>query len=72
MYMYSQYVKLASPLPSHQSLGGGEIRFSVKREADFWGRHLSPTPSEGGLQPIVCFQPTRSDGEGFVSGSVAK
>ena len=27
------------------------------------GSHLSPIPGEGGLQPIVCYQPARS-GEG--------
>ena len=36
------------------------------------GRHLSSIPGEGDLQPIMCFQPARSDGEGLVSGSVAR
>ena len=44
-------------------LGGGDIRSGAEGSQFVEGRHLSPIPSEGGLQPIVCCQPARS-GEG--------
>ena len=44
-------------------LGGGEIGSGAEGSQFVEGRHLSPIPGEGGLQPIVCCQPTRS-GEG--------
>ena len=54
------------------SLDGGEVRFGAEGSQFVEGRHLSPISSEGGLQPIVCFQPAISVGEGLVSGSVAR
>ena len=47
------------------SLGVGEVRFGVEGSQFVEGCQLSPIPGEGGFQPIVCFQPARSVGEGF-------
>ena len=44
-------------------VGGGEIGSGAEGSQFVEGRHLSPIPGEGGLQPIVCCQPARS-GEG--------
>ena len=41
-------------------LGGGEIGSGAERSQFVEGRHLSPIPGEGGLQPIMCCQPARS------------
>ena len=51
----------------------------MRREANWWRGAISPIPSEGGLQSIVCCQSARS-GEGlfqavslgFVAGCVAR
>ena len=53
------------------SLGGSEARFDVQGNHFVERRHLSPILGESGLQPIVCFQPATSIGEGFVTGSIA-
>ena len=50
-------------------LGGGEIRSGAKGSQFVEGRHLSPTPDEGGLQPIVCCQPARSGKGHFLAVS---
>ena len=52
-------------------LGDGKGKFGVKESQFAKGCHLSPVFEEGGLKPILRFQPARLVGEGFVSYRVA-